>query len=172
MGLLKGRTNVPLQHAFAELDRWGGLPRHIADSVKLFWDVRNILVHGRTAGEDDILRAIDSGITILRALQAIPHEVNTVHHPGVPIYSDAECRKEIDGARGVILETVSPGGVTKMKRIFPTTQTHFKKGMRVAWEWSNARIFERAWYRDPDTGEIRDAWGSWMEFIGRPLEEV
>ncbi len=44
-------------------------------------------VHGHTASDDDILRAIDSGVTILRALQAIPHEVNIVYHPGVAIYS-------------------------------------------------------------------------------------
>jgi hypothetical protein len=172
MGLLKGRKNLPLQGAFVELDEWGGLPKHIAASVKLFWDVRNRLVHGHSAGDGDILRAIDSGITILRALQAIPHEVNTVYHPGVPIYADPECRKEIEGARGVILETVSPGGVTKTRRIFPTTRTHFKKGVRVAWEWSDARRFEQAWYRDPDTGQIQDAWRGSMEFIGRPLEEV
>lgn len=171
-GLLKGRKNVPLHRAFAELDEWGGLPKHIAASLKLFWDVRNLLVHGHTAGDHDILRAIDSGVTILRALQAIPHEVNTVYHPGVTIYSDPECRKEIEAAWGVILETISPGGVTKTRRIFPTTRTHFKKGVRVAWEWSDARLFEQAWYRDPDTGEIRDGWGGSTEFIGRPLEDV
>lgn len=172
MGLLKGRKNLPLHRAFGELDEWGGLPKHIAASLKLFWDVRNRLVHGHTASDDDILRAIDSGVTILHALQAIPHEVNIVYHPGVAIYSDAECRNPIEDAQGVILETVVPGGVTKTRRIFPTTRTHFKKGVRVAWEWSDGRRFEQAWYRDPDTGQIKDAWRGSMEFIGRPLEEV
>lgn len=172
LGLLKARKNLPPHQAFAELDQWGGLPKHVASSLKLFWDVRNRLVHGHAASDDDILRAIDSGMTILRALQAIPHEVNIVYHPGVTIYTDAECRNAIEDARGVILETLSPGGLTKTKRIFPTTRTHFKKGVRVAWEWSNGRRFGRAWYRDPDTGDVRDAWGGSMEFIGRPLEEV
>lgn len=172
LGLLKGRKNLPPQRAFAELDEWGGLPKHVAASVKLFWDVRNRLVHGHTASDDDILRAIDSGVTILRALQTIPHEVNIVYHPGVAIYTDAECRNLVEDARGVILETVSPGGVTKTRRIFPTTRTHFKKGVRVAWEWSDERRFGQAWYHDPDTGQIQDAWGGSMEFIGRPLEEV
>ncbi len=172
MGLLKGRKNLPVQQAFSELDEWGGLPKHVVASVKLFWEVRNRLVHGHVASEDDILRAIDSGITILRALQAIPHEVNIVYHPGVPIYSDRECRHVIEDAKGVILETQSPGGVTKTKRIFPTTQTHFKKGVRVAWEWSDGRRFGEAWYCDPDTGEVRGAWRGSMEFVGRPLEEI
>jgi hypothetical protein len=171
-GLHRGRKNIPLHQAFAELDKWGSLPRHVAASVKLFWDVRNRLVHGQTASDDDTLRVIDSGVTILRALQAIPHEVNIVYHPGVAIYADAECRNLIEGARGVILETVSPGGVTKTKRIFPTTLTHFKKGVRVAWEWSEGRRFAQAWYRDPDTGQIQAAWRGSMEFIGRALEEV
>lgn len=172
MGLLKNRRGLPVQQAFAELDEWGGLPKHVAASVKLFWDVRNRLVHGHVASDDDILRAIDSGVTILRALQAIPHEINIVYNPGVTIYSDAEGLKPVEGAKGVILETLSPGGVSKSKRIFPTTRTHFQKGVRVAWEWSNERQFDESWYRDPETGELKAAWSGALEFVGRPLDQV
>lgn len=172
MGLLGGTRYMPFQQAIEILNQRGGLPRHVTSSVKLFRDVRNRLVHGIEANPNDILRAIDSGVTILRSLQAIPHETNIVYHSGVPVFHDAKGEKPIDGVQGVILQTESPGGASKMLRIYPTTRTHFQKGEKVAWEWSNERVFGEAWYRDPDTNEIKYAWTSSMEFIGRHLEDV
>lgn len=172
LGLLSGARHMPFQQAIEVLNDRGGLPRHVTSSIKLFRDVRNRLVHGLAANPDDILRAIDSGVTILRSLQAIPHETNIVYHPGVPVFYDAQCEKPIDGVKGVILQTESPGGASKMFRIFSTTRTHFQKGRKVAWEWSNEHVFGQAWYRDPDTNEIKNAWTSSMEFIGRHLEDV
>jgi hypothetical protein len=57
-------------------------------------------------------------------------------------------------------------------RIFPTTRTHFQKGKRVAWEWNMAKVWPAAWYRDPDTGEIKEGWVSAAEFVGRHLDDV
>lgn len=172
IGLMKGRRNISFQQALEDLNSWSALPIYVTNSVKLFRDIRNRLVHGHEASPDDILRAIDSGIVILKALQAIPHEINVVYHPGVPIYADEHATAPIADVRGVILETVSPGGATKSYRIFPTTRDHFQKGMRVSWEWSGDRVFGAAWYRDPDSGELKQAWRSSMEFVGRNLEEL
>ena len=74
----------------------------------------------------------------------------------------------------MILETTSPGGVTTTHRIFPTTRTHFQKGQIVAWEWvlDTARQWGATWYRDPDTDEIKHAWGGSLEFVGRPVSDV
>ncbi len=172
LGFLRGRENLPFQQAWKELGEWGGLPKHLLETVKLFWEARNRIVHGRAATDDEIIRAIDSGIILLNALKAIPHETNTVLHAGVPIYSDPACTKRIDGASAVFLETVSPGGAQKSVRVYPTTRQHFVVGKRVAWEWSDDNVFPQAWYRDPDTGEIRTDWRSSMEFVGRHLEEI
>jgi len=172
LGLLRGRRNLPFSQALGALSEWGGLPKHLPGSVTLFWDVRNRLVHGHDATDDEIIRAIDSGIVILRSLQAIPHETYVVLHAGVPIFADPQCTKRIDGATAVFLETHSPGGAAKTVRVFPTTRDHFVVGKRVAWEWSDARVFPQAWYREPDTGEIGTAWRSSMEFVGRHLDEV
>lgn len=173
VGLLKGRRHVPFSQALAELDKqYGGLSGHVSNGIKHFWDIRNQLIHGEHADESNILSAIDSGVTILRALQALPRETNVVYHPGVKVYSDADCKNEIPNAKGVILETSSPSGAKTFFRIFPTTKTHFQKGKRVAWEWSNERTWADAWYRDPDTNQIKLAWNSAMEFVGRNLDEV
>jgi hypothetical protein len=171
VGRLRGREYVPITQAIAELDEYG-LPKHVPSSLRLFWSVRSRIVHGRDATEADTLRAIDSGIAILRALNAIPREENVVHHPGVPIYSDSLCVHQIEGAKGVILQTTSPGGASREFRIFPSTRSHFVKGKRVSSEWSRERRFGEAWYRDPESNEIRLAWTVSMEFIGRHLDEV
>jgi hypothetical protein len=132
----------------------------------------NKIIHGAAATDDDALSALDTGMTILRALNVLPNEVNVVHHPGVEIFFDAAATKPIPDAKGVILETTSPGGVMKMFRIFPTTRTHFQKGKQVAWEWSMQKVWPAAWYRDADTGTITQAWVSSAEFIARHLDDI
>lgn len=173
VGQLKGQRYMPLSQAMDVLGKqYGGLPSHVPSSLKLFWDVRNRIIHGGQAESEEILRAIDSGVTILKALQAFPREVNVVHHPGVTVYRDPLCQISWPDVRGVILETESPGGAQKSFRIFPTTKDHFRKGQRVAWEWSDQKSWGEAWYKVPETGETKIAWSSAMEFVGRPLDEV
>jgi hypothetical protein len=170
-GILKNRRNVTMTEALSELQQYG-FPPNLAGSVKLFLDVRNRIVHDVTATDADALSALDSGLTILRALDALPRETNVVYHPGVDIFSDQDCVTRIADAKGVILETTSPGGVIKTFRVFPTTQSHFQKGKVVAWEWNRLKSWGNAFYRDPDTGTIKHGWNSSMEFVGRHLDEV
>jgi hypothetical protein len=82
-GLLKGRRHVTITEALGELQQYG-FPPNLAGSVKLFLDVRNKIVHEVTATDADALSALDSGLTILRAIDALPRETNVVYHPGVP----------------------------------------------------------------------------------------
>lgn len=171
-GHLKGRTHLGLRGAIEVIAATSGLPPHVAGSLKHFNDVRNRIVHGHGATNDDVLRALDSGITILKALQAIPRETNVIWSPGVIIYNDPELKSQIMGAKGVILETTSPGGTQTSRRIYPSTKDWFKKGQRVSWEWSPNSTWEKAWYRDPETLEIKVAWDASSEFIGRPLDRI
>lgn len=170
-GLLRGRPVVPLSQALSDLSQYG-IPQHLAPSARLFVDVSNKIIHGAAGTNDDVLKALASGITILRALNALPNEVNVVYGSGVAIFSDAMCTIAIPDAKGVILETTPPGGGMKTLRIFPTTRTHFQEGKQVAWEWNMHRVWPAAWYRDPDTQTIKLAWDQAAEFIGRHLDEI
>jgi len=172
IGKLKGRKSVNLRQAIDELDSHYGLPRHISSSLRLFWETRNKIIHGGETDERNILSAIDSGVSILKSLQALPRETNWVHHPGVPIFSDSECAVPIKDGKGVILKSASSSGAKTFYRIFPTTRTHFEKGKKVAWEWSHENSWSDAWYRDPESNEIKLAWNSSMEFVGRHLDDV
>lgn len=171
-GHLQGRRFMPITLAIKELQRTLGLPDHVQSSLKLFWNARNRLVHGGEGTEEDILRAVDSGLTILKALQALPREVNIVLEPNVTVYVDADLAVEMLHVRGVILETTPPDGVTKFLRIFPTTRSHFQKGKQVAWEWNMQKVFPQAWYRNSTTLLPTAAWSSAAEFVGRHLDEI
>ena len=158
--------------AIERLRAQGSLPEHVSGSVKLFYEVRSRIIHGGAADDEDILRAIDSGFTLLRAIESVPLESNTVHRTNVPIYSDSKCTQLISDAKAIVLETVSPGGSQKSLRIFPTTRTHFEIGKRVAWEWNLSKTWGPTWYKDLETGECNIAWHSSGEFIGRHLDDL
>jgi hypothetical protein len=171
-GLLGGRRAVSLSQALNELNKYG-FPPNLAGSFRLFLDVRNKIVHGvGGATNDDAISALDSGLTILRALNALPNEINVVYHPGVDLFSDAQATNPISDAKGLILETTSPGGAVKTFRIFPTTHTGYEKGKRVAWEWNLGKTWPATWYRDLETGEIKKAWDASAEFVGRHLDDI
>jgi hypothetical protein len=164
-----GQQIRSIRQGFDILSQLEVLPTSVASSVRLFSDMRNRLIHGQDATDDDILRAIDSGITILKALKSIPHEINIVYDPCAELFSDAEGKNRIPDVCGLILETTSPGGTSKQHRIFPTTRTDYQRGRRVSWEWNSKSMYGPTWYKDPDTGEIKQAWLGSAEFIGREL---
>lgn len=170
-GLLKDRRHVAITEALRELGAYG-FPPNLIGSVRLFMDVRNKIVHGKTATDDDAVSALDSGLTILRALNALPKETNVVFHSGVNLFRDKDCLIPIANVKGVILETTSAGGMVKSFRIFPSTQIHFREGETVAWEWNMQNTWGQAWYKDPDNGVIKKAWDSSTEFVGRHLDAV
>lgn len=166
------KSPLPFVRVVERLDTHYGLPRYIPSSLKLFLNIKNKLVHGEVADDRSIVSALDSGVTIYKALRALPRERNWIHHEGVPVYSDPECLNEITGVKGIILKTQSPSGATTKFRIFPSTQTHFRKGKRVSWEWNLRKTWSDAWYRDPASNEIKPAWNSAGEFVGRHYEDL
>jgi hypothetical protein len=100
--------SAPITNAIEQLRTQGSLPEHVIGSARLFQEVRNRLVHGRVATDDEIIRAIDSGLSLLKAVDSIPAEVNTVHRVEVPLYSDPACTNLIADGKGIMLETTSP----------------------------------------------------------------
>ncbi len=172
IGKLKPGRKLTLSQIVDDLDSHYGLPKYVASSLRLFWDTRNRIIHGGETEDRNILSAVDSGVTILKTIQSLPREKSWVHHEGVPIYSDPECKHPIPNVKGVILRTESSSGAMVSYRIFPSTKTHFRKGKRVASEWSFEKTWSDAWYRDPDTNQVRKAWRSSAEFVGRNLDEI
>jgi hypothetical protein len=142
-GMLRGRLIVPLRQALGELSQY--IPS-LKFSAQFFDDVSNKIIHGAAGTDDDglMVSTLDSGISILRALNALPNEVNVGYRPGVEIFADALCTTLVPDAKGIILATTPPGGGTTTFRIFPTTRTDYQEGKQVAWEWNRRKVWPAA----------------------------
>jgi len=71
-------TILPIKKLFLSLIEKGYLPKHAAESLNLFWELRNQIVHGHTPAvpERDILRVLDIGISLLRMIRIMLFETN------------------------------------------------------------------------------------------------
>jgi hypothetical protein len=166
------RTTRSLREGVARLVEVGVLTLSAASALNLFTSVRNEIVHGGAAASDaEILRALDATIPLLRAVLAIPRERHIVALTDVLLYSSPQPDAAIADARGLILESLSPGIRAVTSRIFPVTSNHYVVGQEVTWEWGS-RSWPKTWYRNPESGEIDVAWDGSAEFIGRGLSDV
>jgi hypothetical protein len=162
-----------LRRLVATLRRSSLLSQTVLDVMDVFAEVRNRVVH--SAGETpdhEVLRAVDAGLMILRALAAVPRERNFVMEPAVELYGDPDGESEIRGAVGVVLRTVSAGGGETSRRVFPTSRRDYIKDLEVSWEWNRDSVFKEAWFREPETGALVQAWSGSMEFVGRHQSEL
>jgi hypothetical protein len=171
-GWVTPQSSRSLRPGVARLVDVGVLTQSAASALALFSTVRNKIVHGgRAASDDEVLRALDAGITLFRAVRAIPRERNVVAYAGVEIFADPSATEAIPDVKGVILQTLSPGAASTSYRIFPTTRSDYVVGKEVSWEWGS-RKWGEAWYRDPVSHFVMKAWDDSMEFVGRPLDEL
>ena len=169
-----GKWTPPRDLSFSEflkkLDRHYGLPASVKDSLWHYERALNAILHGEsTSNERILLSAVDSGIEIYSVLHMLPRDQYWIHHEGVAVYSDQECSDMISGVKGIIL-TVKSRGDTIRKEIVPSTKLHFKKGKQVSWEWNMDKVFQVAWYRDPESGGTKRAWNREVEFVGRIMD--
>ena len=163
-------TSVPA--GIERLAAQTAIPEAVQEAMQQFWPVRNRLIHGHNVTDDDILRAIDAGMLILKSIRAIPREINIVYHPGVEVFSDPNGKQLMENVLALILETTGTDTGKKILRFYPTTRKDYIKGKRVAWEWSPRNKYGESWFRDPDSGEIKYGWSGSLEFIGRHLDDV
>jgi len=174
LGQLESRRHVSFLQVFSMLVQKGYVPKHTAESLRTFWELRNRIVHGRGEESDkDVRRVLDIALVLLKTIRSIPHEINVVAYPDVELFADANCTIQIGDAVGVLLSTTSPGGAEVFKRIFPTTRRgYYQIGKRVTWEWNLTKTWGPAWYVDPDTGKRKQAWSSAGEFVGRHVDDI
>jgi hypothetical protein len=98
------------------------LPPEGGEALELFYRVRNRVVHGHDANNDDVVRAIDSGIRLLRMMLTAPRTTAMVRRPDIPLYSDPEGNIAVERGSGIMVETREGSGV--ILRVFPTTRRY------------------------------------------------
>ncbi|HST55228.1 MAG TPA: hypothetical protein VLJ42_04940 [Solirubrobacteraceae bacterium] len=162
-----------LREGIARLVEVSVIPASATYAADLFTQIRNEVVHGAgSRSDDEILRAIDSGIEMYNAVANVRRERNFVLYVNVPIFSDDALTVPITDGTAVFLRTVAPTAQkTETERIFPTTRTDFKVGEEVAWLWDNSKQWGEAWCKHPATGDIIKPWDGSLNFIGSPIDQ-
>jgi hypothetical protein len=163
-------AEVPWSGSFGQqIDRLDLSPP-LREAAREFRHVRNRIVHGHAATDDDALRAIDLGIELLQAIQRIPHQIHYVEASGLECFAD-EAGEQAHDFSAVLLRSENPGAERgSEQRAYPTLNPEaFPEGQPVSWEWGiGGGVFPEAWYRHPD-GDLRYGWTESLEFKGRPL---
>ena len=174
MGYLPRTRKLSAPQAVEMLSEKRFLPAHAIDSIKMFWNLRNQIIHGRKpTDEREIVRVIDIGKDLLQLARLVPHETNVVACPPVELFADEACTQLRPDAKGLVLETTAPRSELQSTRIFPTTEPeYYEVGKRVTWEWNMGRVWGKTWWKDPDTGEPLSAWASAGEFVGRHTDDL
>lgn len=143
------------------------------DAIRQFWELRNQLIHGAGVSDDDLLRAIDSGSKILRALEYVGGPRVIVIDPKVAVFADPDLERKYEGKIGVLVELQHvPDGATEIM-VVPVSYSHYTVGQRITWGWLTGEKFSAAWYRDPSTGQSKLAWkDSSSTFNGTQWKDV
>jgi hypothetical protein len=166
-----GRAPTEALDLIAKSAAKDSIPPSLREILNEFWSLRNEIVHGRNAHEGFAMRTVDYGLRILRMLQSIPRPAFIVVKT-VVVFSDNTCSIARSDVGGVILDHLGPNEQDFGHHIHPTRRSYVE-GQSVSWEWNlGGEGWGESWYRDPRSGEIKYAWTSSLEFIGRPLEEI
>ncbi len=172
-GILKDIQNKSVAYTFQVLVERNQLADSILKSVKIFWDLRNKIVHGKDIeDEKQIIRVLDIGTNLLDTLKDIPRAKYIVYKKDVDLFSDPKCKNKRTDVNGVILETISPEGTHTSYNLRPTTKNYYQEKESVAWEWSFDNQWDKTFYKDPDTDKIIKAFDSSSEFVGRPIKNL
>ncbi len=96
----------------------------------------------------------------------VPYRVLYTDLPG---FSDPECRNQVPDARIAVLLPLDPDDQILELDVVPTRYS-YQPGQIISWELNNKRTWEAGWYRNPDTGQVEQAWTMHVEFIGQVVQ--
>lgn len=168
----RGPMPASLTRNITSLTEMGVLPQGILKSLEQFRAVRSEIVHGGLrVSDDEILRAVDSGLVILRALKAVPRGKFIVRAAGFKVYSDSECKNLRSDVLGVLIDHIGPGGVKLQEWVVPRRENDLHPGDLVTFKFGSPEPhWDESWYRDEVSGKIHSAWGYSIEFAGKVID--
>lgn len=147
------------------------MPTELRDTLKNFWDLRNLIVHGE-GPQHLVMRALDYGFRILRMVQAMPRPIYLVAESGVKLYVDRALSQPRLDVHGVVLESFGSKRENLGQQRYPSRNT-YREGQSVTWEWNQEGSgWGETWYFDPRSKEAKLAWSASVEFVGRPLDMI
>ncbi len=99
-------------------------------------------------------------------IDAMPARPYRVLHADLPFFADAECRNQIRGARLVVLQCEDALQKQRTIECMPAVKD-YRQDQIVQWETNHKRLWDDAWYVNPESGAKEKAWTRAVEFVGR-----
>jgi hypothetical protein len=141
------------------------LPEPLIQAISTVLAMRNSAAHTQVVDP-----AADLALDALQTLRSIHRDYVRVRHSDVVLFRDQSLTSPHD-RRGVMVVQVDEAGTVQEPQVFPRS-TEFHDGRFVTWSWDMERVSQdEAWYRDPDTGRVKMAWGAAATFAGREYPE-
>jgi hypothetical protein len=104
-------------------------------------------------------------------MDRMPVRPYRVLHADLPFYSDPECKKGIEGANLIVLSSEDPRQQHQVQECMPTRKK-YKAGQLVQWDLNNKQVWQRCWYKNPETANAEMAWTQAVEFVGKVVAAV
>ena len=89
----------------------------------------------------------------------------------IPFFTDEKCENEVQDARIVIIQALDPEDQIQELDTLPSTQG-YKPGQYVNLALEHKKIWDECWYRDPESGEITQAWKVHVNFTGEVISRA
>ncbi len=90
-----------------------------------------------------------------------------VLHTGLPIYTDKNCRRRAAKGEIAILLPLDPDAF-KILDVVPTCKK-YQVGQYLTWQLDKDQLWEECYYRNPESGQVEQAWTMHVEFVGRVI---
>ena len=108
---------------------------------------------------DGVREGSEPGTT--EEMPVVPYRVM---YCNLPFYSDAECKHQVDGASITVLRPLDPE-IFGTLDVVPTTK-YYQIGQYLSWKLNKENLWEDCFFRNPETGQIEQAWTVHVEFVG------
>lgn len=99
-------------------------------------------------------------------IHEMPTRPYTILHADLSFYTDPECRFEARAARLIVMRCDDPRQKDHPVECMPTSK-RYRSGQTVTWDINPKRLWQTAYYLNPDTGNKERAWAQAVEFIGK-----
>lgn len=143
------------------------LTPELAQAIRLLWQTRSEIAHGAST-RGRLTQAADSlALDVLNTLRSIPRDYTRIREPEIELFRDEALTQPHD-ATGVMLAKIDASGKVSSINVYPKRR-EYSLGQFVTWEWDLDAVFrEPAWYKDPDTEKVHEAFSQSATFTGRP----
>ncbi len=112
----------------------------------------------------DLTEGAEPGVT--DTMPVVPHKVI---YSGIPFYTDREGKNEVADGKIVVLLPLDPDGFQMLDAV--PSRKNYQPGQYLNWQLNKDKLWEECYYRNPETGQIEQAWTMHVEFVGKVLSE-